>query len=74
MGDQDRRHSVTNVGLYRGARPNPGAVRLAGNRGGAGSAARPCRRFGLMVSHWKGPAWGRLPAIGPIAPPLSIDR
>ena len=29
MGDQDRQHSVTNAGLYRGARPNPGAVRLA---------------------------------------------
>ncbi len=65
MGDQDRQHSVINAGQYRGARPNPGAVRLAGRMGGACSAARPGRRSGLMVSHWEGPAWGRLPAIGP---------
>ena len=74
MGDQDRQHSVTNAGLYRGARPNPGAVRLADHMGGAGSAARPGRRSGLMVSHWEGPAWAGSLRSGPIAPPVSMDR
>jgi hypothetical protein len=38
-----------------------GAVRLPTTWVGSTSAARPCRQFGLMVSHWK----GRLPAIAP---------
>jgi hypothetical protein len=37
MSDQDRRHSVTDAALRRGARsPDPGAVRLAGHMGGRG--------------------------------------
>jgi hypothetical protein len=36
MSDQDRRHSVTNADLHRGALPNPGAVRLADHMDGRG--------------------------------------
>ena len=58
MSDQDRRRSLPNADSRRGAgSPNPGAVRLAAPHGaGAGSAARPCSQFGLMLSHWKGAA------------------
>jgi hypothetical protein len=65
MGDQDRQHSVTNPDLHRGALPNPGAVRLADHINGRGQRRQALPSIRLMLSHWKGPAWGRLPAIGP---------
>jgi hypothetical protein len=62
MSDQDRQHGVNITDLRRGARsPSPA---LWGRLHGWARAAPACSRFGVMVSHWKGP----LPAIAPIAP------
>ena len=36
LSDQDRRHSVPNTDLHRGALPNPCAVRLADQMDGRG--------------------------------------
>ena len=65
MGDQDRQHSVTNSSLYRGARPNPGAVRLRrpyGRRVQRRQAWPSIRSDGVTLG---GAGSGRLPAIGP---------
>ena len=57
MSDQDRRHSVTDAALCRGARsPDPGAVRLAGHMGGRGQHRQALPSIRPEVSHWKGPA------------------
>ena len=67
MSDQDRRHSVTDAALCRGARsPDPGAVRLAGHMGGRGQHRQALPSIRPEVSHWKGPAPCDQP---PIAPP-----
>ena len=74
MSDQDRQRNVTNADLHRGALPNQGAVRLADHIGGRAQrrqALQSIRPDGVTLEE---AGLGRLPAIGPIAPPLSIDR
>ena len=74
MSDQDRQHSVTNADLHRCALPNPGAVRLADDMGGRGQrrqALQSIRPDGVTL---EGPAWARLPAIGPDRAASSMDR
>jgi hypothetical protein len=66
MSDQDRRHSVTNVGLRRGARsPNPGAVSLAGQMGERGERRQALQSIRPDGVRLEGAGSLRSPPIAP---------